>query len=172
MFMLEVSRQLQQPKDCLSSLTLITPFFMSILMKKFIRPFLQAFLLRTLLWFAGLSSPLNKQAGNKISNLLLFYCLRVSSILCWSSLFIKQKGYSFLAILVYVDDYILALHIGQRWSGSNVVHKDISSWSIQIKDLPSFNFFRGYGVARSKDDINICQHKYFRYNYWWWSSGM
>ncbi|KAJ8748001.1 hypothetical protein K2173_012612 [Erythroxylum novogranatense] len=72
------------------------------------------------------------------------------------SLFLKSGNTGFMALLVYVDDVIIASdnldaiqHIKQH------LHDTFT-----IKDLRELKFFLGLEVGRSQHDINICQKKY------------
>jgi len=72
------------------------------------------------------------------------------------SLFMKEVGFSFMALLVYVDDIILA--------GNNVNHmnevKHFLNENFRIKDLGQLSFFLGLEVTRSRKGIYINQRKY------------
>jgi hypothetical protein len=93
-------------------------------------------------WFLKLSSAL-KSAGFKQS---------------WSdySLFVRNHQGIFTALLVYVDDVILA--------GNNL--EDITktkcflSSHFKLKDMGQLKYFLGIEVARSKHEISLCQRKY------------
>jgi hypothetical protein len=72
------------------------------------------------------------------------------------SLFIKQDNQSFTALLVYVDDIIVA-------SDSPAVVKDIKVFlnhQFKIKDLGQLRYFLGLEIARTSQGIQICQRKY------------
>jgi hypothetical protein len=72
------------------------------------------------------------------------------------SLFTMSTSTSFTALLVYVDDIILASS-----SMTNIVAvKDCLHDKFKIKDLGLLRFFLGIEVARSPTGIHICQRKY------------
>ncbi|XP_031093250.1 uncharacterized protein LOC115997965 [Ipomoea triloba] len=73
-----------------------------------------------------------------------------------NSLFTKGKGHSFVALLVYVDDIVVAssdLEIVQE------VKQQLNA-NFQIKDLGPLKYFLGLEVARQKKGIAVCQRKY------------
>jgi hypothetical protein len=72
------------------------------------------------------------------------------------SLFTQKNGSNFTALLVYVDDIILA---------GNSLHeftriKKVMDNEFRIKDLGQLRYFLGIEVAHSKTGISICQRKY------------
>jgi hypothetical protein len=96
----------------------------------------------------------SRQWFSKFSNALL----RLGFIQSKSeySLFTRLDGSSFLALLVYVDDIVLA--------GNDV--EAISSFTkllnqqFQLKDLGDLKFFLGLEIARNSTGISVCQRKY------------
>lgn len=73
-----------------------------------------------------------------------------------NSLFTKQQGSSFTALLVYVDDVILT---GNCISEINNI-KQLLHHQFRIKDLGKLKYFLGLEVSRSSKGIHICQRKY------------
>ncbi|KAA3482589.1 Retrovirus-related Pol polyprotein from transposon TNT 1-94 [Gossypium australe] len=72
------------------------------------------------------------------------------------SLFIKKDVVSFTALLVYVDDVILA---GDNLDEIARVKAFLDS-TFTIKDLGDLKYFLGLEVARSSAGIHLCQRKY------------
>ncbi|XP_014506372.1 uncharacterized protein LOC106766129 [Vigna radiata var. radiata] len=72
------------------------------------------------------------------------------------SLFVKKTSTNFTALLVYVDDIVLAGN-----SMSEITHiKALLHHQFQIKDLGELKYFLGFEVARSKKEIHLYQRKY------------
>ena len=72
------------------------------------------------------------------------------------TLFTKHQGTSFLALLIYVDDIIIA-------SNDQLVVdtlKHTLNCKFKMKDLGPLRYFLGLEVARSTASISICQHRY------------
>nr|GME03892.1 retrovirus-related Pol polyprotein from transposon TNT 1-94 [Ipomoea batatas] len=76
--------------------------------------------------------------------------------ICDNSLFTRGSGNSFIALLVYVDDIVLAS------SDRNQIQqiKEHLHLVFQIKDLGNLNFFLGLEVDRNQTDISVTQRKY------------
>jgi hypothetical protein len=72
------------------------------------------------------------------------------------SLFTLNTGTSFTALLIYVDDIILA---GNSISEFDRI-KHIMDKAFRIKDLGQLKYFLGIEVAHSQQGITICQRKY------------
>jgi hypothetical protein len=72
------------------------------------------------------------------------------------SFFTLNKQDSFTALLVYVDDIILA---GNSLEEFDKI-KTIMDSEFKIKDLGMLRYFLGIEVAHSKSGISICQRKY------------
>ncbi|XP_016164462.1 uncharacterized protein LOC107606981 [Arachis ipaensis] len=72
------------------------------------------------------------------------------------SLFTKQTEFGFTALLVYVDDLILA---GNDLGEINAV-KTVLNDRFKIKDIGDLKFFIGMEVARLKEGILLNQRKY------------
>ena len=72
------------------------------------------------------------------------------------SLFVRTNGSEFTALLVYVDDVILAENSLDEIAAT----KTFLSNRFKLKDLGQLKNFMGIEVARSKNGITICQRKY------------
>ncbi|MCH79609.1 retrovirus-related Pol polyprotein from transposon TNT 1-94 [Trifolium medium] len=72
------------------------------------------------------------------------------------SLFTLTKGSSFTALLVYVDDIILAGNCMDEFDRI----KQIMHHEFKIKDLGQLRYFLGIEVAHSSSGVTICQRKY------------
>jgi hypothetical protein len=72
------------------------------------------------------------------------------------SLFTLKKQASFTALLVYVDDIILA---GNSLEEFDKI-KRVMDNEFKIKDLGKLRYFLGIEVAHSQSGISICQRKY------------
>ncbi|KAJ4771370.1 Retroelement pol polyprotein-like [Rhynchospora pubera] len=72
------------------------------------------------------------------------------------SLFTMKKGDVFLAILVYVDDLVIA---GNN-SEAIVQFKQYLSRTFYMKDLGALKYFLGIEIARNPTGLYLCQRKY------------
>ncbi|PNX62837.1 retrovirus-related Pol polyprotein from transposon TNT 1-94, partial [Trifolium pratense] len=73
------------------------------------------------------------------------------------SLFTLSKDSSFTALLVYVDDIILAGDSLDEFTHIKQLLDDL----FKIKDLGQLKYFLGIEVAHSNQGITLCQRKYF-----------
>lgn len=96
----------------------------------------------------------SRQWFEKLSNFMTFHGFVQSQ--ADYSLFTKKNGCSYTAILVYVDDIILA--------GNDISYirqfKQLLDDKFKLKDLGVLKFFLGLEVARTSKGISICQRKY------------
>ena len=69
------------------------------------------------------------------------------------SLFTKGEGDNFIAILVYVDDIILANPSQEIISRAKTILKE----HFKLKDLGDLKIFLGLELSRSKEGIFMCQ---------------
>ena len=72
------------------------------------------------------------------------------------SLFTKKNSTSFIALLVYVDDILIASDNKQAVDELKIMLDQ----QFKLKDLGDLKFFLGLEVARTADGINLCQRKY------------
>lgn len=96
----------------------------------------------------------SRQWFARLSSFILTKGFSQSSSDC--SLFIKKSHSSFIALLIYVDDIILADNdIHEIESIKTTLHT-----AFKIKDLGHLKYFLGLEIAQSKAGIHICQMKY------------
>ncbi|KAG7578814.1 GAG-pre-integrase domain [Arabidopsis thaliana x Arabidopsis arenosa] len=73
-----------------------------------------------------------------------------------NTLFVKQRGTVFIALLVYVDDIMIASNSDSELQAL----KDALHAAFKIKDMGAPKFFLGLEIARNATGISVCQRKY------------
>ena len=72
------------------------------------------------------------------------------------SLFTRQQNQSFIALLVYVDDALIARNDKEEVNQ----YKLLLGQKFKLKDFSELKFFIGLKLARSDKGIVLCQRKY------------
>ena len=72
------------------------------------------------------------------------------------TLFIKNFGGKYVAVLVYVDDIVIASNDDTEVEQLKANLREV----FKLRDLGSLKFFLGLEIARSSKGISICQRKY------------
>ena len=96
----------------------------------------------------------SRQWYSKFSSTILKYGFKQSK--SDYSLFTKKYDQIFIALLVYVDDILIA-------SNNIQAVEDLKSslnHDFKLKDLGTLKYFLGLEVARSEKGISLCQRKY------------
>jgi len=73
-----------------------------------------------------------------------------------NSLFLRKTESSFVALLIYVDDIILA---GNCMNGIKEIKNQLHT-TFKIKDLGQLKYFLGLEISKTHEGIHICQRKY------------
>lgn len=73
-----------------------------------------------------------------------------------NTLFVKQSGSSFTALLVYVDDILIASNSDDDLQ----LLKSALHSAFKIKDMGVPKYFLGLEIARNSTGISVCQRKY------------
>ncbi|CAL1409609.1 unnamed protein product [Linum trigynum] len=99
-----------------------------------------------------------KQASRQWNHKLTEFLLQAGYVQSKAdySLFTKHQDGLFLAVLVYVDDIILA---GDYLSEIESLKQKLDA-AFKIKDLGNLKYFLGLEIARNETGISICQRKY------------
>ncbi|XP_019173807.1 PREDICTED: uncharacterized protein LOC109169380 [Ipomoea nil] len=85
-----------------------------------------------------------------------FLSMGFKQVVSNSSLFTKDKGDDFVALLVYVDDVVIA---SPNLNQVNQIKSHLDD-VFHIKDLGALKFFLGIEIARNTEGISVSQRKY------------
>ena len=96
----------------------------------------------------------SRQWYSKFSTTILKYGFKQSK--SDYSLFTKKFNQTFIALLVYVDDILIASNDVQAVEDL----KTSLNQEFKLKDLGNLKYFLGLEVARSEKGISLCQRKY------------
>ena len=96
----------------------------------------------------------SRQWYSKFSTTILKYGFKQSK--SDYSLFTKKVDQIFIALLVYVDDILIASNDVQAVEDL----KTSLNHDFKLKDLGNLKYFLGLEVARSEKGISLCQRKY------------
>jgi len=75
---------------------------------------------------------------------------------CDHTLFTRNSKNSYMAVLVYVDDIIVASSCDRETE----LLRNALQRSFKLRDLGTLKYFLGLEIARNADGISICQRKY------------
>ena len=96
----------------------------------------------------------SRQWYSKFSTTILKYGFKQSK--SDYSLFTKKVNQTFIALLVYVDDILIASNDVQAVEDL----KTSLNHDFKLKDLGNLKYFLGLEVAKSEKGISLCQRKY------------
>ena len=96
----------------------------------------------------------SRQWYSKFSTTILKYGFKQSK--SYYSLFTKKFNQTFIALLVYVDDILIASNDIQAVEDL----KSSLNHEFKLKDLGNLKYFLGLEVARLEKGISLCQRKY------------
>jgi hypothetical protein len=95
-----------------------------------------------------------RQWFSKFSSTIIAHGFQQSK--CDFSLFTKTEGSTFIGLLVYVDDILIASNNPE----SVKVFTAFLDQKFKLKDLGPAKYFLGFELARSHKGISLCQRKY------------
>jgi len=96
----------------------------------------------------------SKQWYDQLSSFL--YSINFVQSKANNSLFIRKSETSFIALLIYMDDILIA---GNDIKDIDIV-KNSLNFVFKIKDLGHLKFFLGLEISKTRKGIHICQRKY------------